>query len=1114
MSAALDPRASVSLQASAGSGKTWQLVSRVLRLLLDGAEPGGILAVTFTRKAATEMRLRLNERLRALAEADAAGLDDALRRLGLEPSAASRQRARQLYRALLFATHPPRAMTLHAFCQELLARFALDAGVKPGFALLENESELIERAWLRLQAQLSVAPQSAPALALSTLVDLGHGEWSLRQLVEAFLQRRGEWRAYTEGVADPVAHATQRLRAQLGACDAAAACAAVDADAFTFYLRSLVNWLREWGNVGSVRADPLEPALSLRAAARLAALEDALLRDDGEPYAFKPGRKFSADQARTLGETHAEVLRRFQQARAEWLRAETLARSGALFTLGHAALGALDEELAREHALGFSELEWHTWRLLRTDGAADWIRCRLDRRVDHLLVDEFQDTSPTQWRMLLPLLQEMAAGDAGRARSAFIVGDAKQSIYGFRRADPRLLGRATAWMQQHLGARVVPLHESRRSAPAVINFVNALLGLDDPAGAALAGRIGFERHDTHRKDDWGHVEVALPIDQDGERAAVPDAAFRDPLTQPRRTREDLRAEREAALVSARIQALVASGVEVRAESGPRAIGYGDIFVLARQRTHLHHLERRLTADGVPFVGAARGTLLETSVARDLTALLRLLDAPHRDLELAQVLRSPLFGAADAALVRLARDARAHGGRWLDALTRVADGDAALERARALIAEWRQLTQRLPTHDLLDRILRDTDAAARYEAALPRVTGARARANLGAFLQLALESDSGRNPSLPRFLRWLEAQARAYHDAPDEAPPAAVADHVRIMTIHAAKGLEAPAVFLYNAGGALAPRAPKLLVDWPENLERPALMMVSGAAARLDFLARDLAERHKEREAREDLNLLYVALTRARQFLHVSGFRPLRPPRASWHNYALQAMEMLDRAAPLPGTAAGSLCHASGTSRAGAVPPAAPPPPADLRLRTPFPAPAPRTLSPSARAGLAYAAAPAEAADRGTAIHYLLQRLDEGAEDDATLQAETRARLASEPTAAELAAWLAEARAVRAAPPLARFFEPSRHARAWNEVPVALDGTPAVIDRLVDDGDTLWVLDYKTHRRPDAAALTEAYRPQLAAYVEAVRTIWPGRPVGAGLVLTATRVWVPVIGPSA
>jgi ATP-dependent helicase/nuclease subunit A len=1107
---ALDPARSVSLQASAGSGKTWQLVSRVLRLLLQGAEPGGILALTFTRKAAVEMRLRLNERLRRLSMADDAALDAMLAQVGLEATAELRQRARGLYRELLFAAHPPRAMTLHAFCQEVLERFALEARVPPGFALAENEEELVERSWRRLQAQLTAEPESAPAKALARLVELGFNDYTLRELVALFLARRGDWWAYVENQADPAGWATERLRTQLGDCDLDGALVQASSGAFTARLRMLLNYLEKTGGTQYLKPENLAEALAHEGVDRFDGIEDALYTGKGTPYTVKEGdsglKKLSGAERAHFLQTYADIVREFEPMRRHRHAGEALARSSATFTLGCAALQALAAELARERALGFTELEWHTCRLLAEDGAADWVRYRLDRRVDHLLIDEFQDTSPTQWRMLLPLLQEMAAGDGGRARSLFIVGDAKQSIYGFRRADPRLLGRATDWMQQHLAAITEPLHHSRRSAPAIIAFVNALFAIDE-----LGERIGFERHDTHRQDDWGRVEVSLPITDDTSVEAE-GAAFRDPLSAPRVSREDRRAQDEARLVSARIRALVESGVEVTTQHGAHAIGWGDVMVLARARTHLHHLERQLTADGVPFVGAARGTLLETSIARDLTALLRLLDAPHRDLDLAQVLRSPLFGADDAQLAQLAGEARAHGSGWLDALARLAGTDSRLQRAHALIGRWRGLAARLPAHDLLDRIAGDADVAARYEAALPPVTAARARANLGAFLQLALEADSGRYPSLPRFLEWLRAQQRAYKEAPDEPPPAAATEQVRIMTIHAAKGLEAPAVFLYNAGGGRAPSTPRLLIEWPQDEPRPTHFMVAGQAARLDALGRELADAHKERESREELNVLYVAATRARHFLHVSGF--VGQGKKSWHIHASKAMETLEPAAPLPGTALGTLSYARGTPRVGTPIAEVAMPAPDPRLRQPLEKGVRHlfSLAPSRRVSekdVRPLFESTQAADRGTAIHLLLQRLSEGAGDDEALWNAVCARLEVAPSREDFQHWLDAARAVVAEPSLAPLFDAARYRQAWNEVPVSVDGTTAVIDRLVDDGRELWVLDYKTHPRPKAAELAERYRAQLEAYVSAVREIWPDRPVRGALVLTATKRLLPL-----
>jgi ATP-dependent helicase/nuclease subunit A len=285
-------------------------------------------------------------------------------------------------------------------------------------------------------------------------------------------------------------------------------------------------------------------------------------------------------------------------------------------------------------------------------------------------------------------------------------------------------------------------------------------------------------------------------------------------------------------------------------------------------------------------------------------------------------------------------------------------------------------------------------------------------------------------------------------------------------------------------------------------------MVAGTAGRLDALGAQLARQHKEREAREELNVLYVAATRARHFLHVSGF--VAQNKKAWHPFALKAMEALPAAPPLPGTEAGSVCYAVGTPREAPAPPPGPPPAAiDPRLRAPLDGAA-AALAPSARAAGGSAFETAEGADRGTALHCLLQRLSEGVADEARLWAEVCARLGGEPPREDFEGWLADARAVVAAPVLAPFFEAARYRRAWNEVPVSAAGATGVIDRLVDDGETLWVLDYKTHSRPQAAELVERYRPQLAAYAAAVGAAWPGRPVRAALVLTATKALAEIV----
>ncbi len=445
-SAALDPHHSVAVTASAGSGKTWLLVSRVLRLLLEGQPAGGILALTFTRKAAAEMRERVNERLRALAYADTVNAAAELERLGLAATPQNLQRARSLYHSLLFDPFPLRAMTLHAFCQDLLSRFALEAGVAPGFALAENEGGLFRRAWRRLLAELHQYPEGTPALALRQLIAMGYGEQALEDLLYSFLAHRADWWAYVEGEAEPLAYAATCLQTALGLDGTAPGGGqdgSLDGDAFNARLKILLRWLHQVDGIRYIKTARVEDALNSDGDTRYQALIDALFRKDGEPYKFQLAKakrdRLSDAQVEHFEESHREVVHAVKQCRERRLCEACLERTSAALQLGVAALRALDAELDIDQALTFADLEWRSYLLLRGPGNAEWIRYKLDQKIDHLLIDEFQDTSPTQWRLLLPFLEEMAAGDAGRSRSVFIVGDAKQSIYGFRRANPELL---------------------------------------------------------------------------------------------------------------------------------------------------------------------------------------------------------------------------------------------------------------------------------------------------------------------------------------------------------------------------------------------------------------------------------------------------------------------------------------------------------------------------------------------------------------------------------------------------------------------------------------------------------------------------------------------------
>ncbi len=1129
MNVALDPARSVSVVASAGSGKTWQLVSRIVRLLLDGADPGGILALTFTRKAAAEMRERVEARLRSLAYAEDAALDRELRTLDLEPSPALRALARSQYPRLLQAPFGLRALTLHSFCQDLLTRFAIEAGIPPGYTLLEDEREVLAEAWASLLESLRRQPGSAEAAAFRQLIDDGASEHALRGWLEGFVAQRSDWRALVQDwpADEQVEHYRALLADELGVDpdDPAPPESALMTAAVETELMALHDLLVECKGLGTLKPEMAGNALAARDPESRFLAACKLLTGDGERRSLRQ-KKDVGDAAftRIVAAYNAvcavlDAIASARLARRNWQRGVAAA------TLGIRLLAARDEALRARNALGFDDLEWHAWKLLRGPDR-DWVQYKLDRRIEHLLLDEFQDTSPTQWALLLPILDNMA-DDGERRRSAFVVGDPKQSIYGFRRANPELLLRAGEHLRDRLGGVSMPLNKSRRSAPAVIAFVNALFTGDD------ATAIGFAPHDTWRRDDWGAVEVLPRVVPDAATlaAAVADKAarkqlvvgtLRDPLTEAREDEEARLAAREGAQVADRIRALVEARLPVAVDGQPpRPLAWDDVMILARERTHLRAIEAALAAAPIPFVGSARGGLLDTVLGRDVMALLRLLDSPQRDLDLAHVLRSPMFGASDADLMQLAL-ARDDGRDWYSRLLALAarrELRPPLARAADAIASWLQAASRLPAHDLLDRIDGELDLASRYETVMP--ADRRIRANLGALLQQVLNSDQGRYPTLGRLNRELATLAAAGKHAPDEAPPA-TADAVRVMTVHASKGLEAPVVFVVNTAPKPNSRDAGWLVDWPSDADRPRAIVLVGNKAERDARSAALVEARRQRQDREALNLLYVATTRARQYLFVSAFSQKEEDATRrWHQHAVDAMTALvaaHGANPLPAAPAGTLGIQFGDFPVlpadAAIEPAITNAATESpRLRERLP---PLPWARSTPSDGSRSARDPDAVLRGRAIHWLIEQLARGRTvQDEAVASQLQAQFGEPVDPTLVAGWLAEARRVLAAPALAMLFSSPHILRAWNEVPVQWqedDGRDAsgVIDRLIDDGARLWIVDYKTAPRPYAAALDAAHRPQLALYADAIARVFPGRAIRAGLVTTVNAQWLPLI----
>lgn len=1113
VAAASAPRDNVTVMASAGTGKTWLLIARLVRLLLDGAEPGAILAVTFTRKAAGEMQARLTDRLSRLAQLDDVALDAELAALGVTPDTDVRHGARGLFERLLRAPFPVRTTTFHAFCQEILRRFPLDADVPPGFDVSEDGGLLEQEALDALYAEATAAPGGELAQALDELSGRCRSPAGVAEALREFLRHRGDWWAWTQDMKDPPAEAAAQLARQLGIAPDEApeedfltprATAALDE------FRALLQ--RHETAANARHAEQLLAALDAgrTTGERIDAVIEVFLTAGGEPRK----RKASAAQQKSLGvagerrllELHAEfsdaLLRLLDRRR----RLGTFHLSRAWYRAG-ARLIAIHQRIKRDRRLlDFNDLEWNTYTLLNRGDNAHWVQYKLDQRIDHLLVDEFQDTNPTQWRLLLPLLEELAAG-AGRPRSVFLVGDVKQSIYRFRRADPMLFETAHDWLTTRLAGKSYPLNASWRSAPRIIEFINRVFG----AGELHERLIGFEPHASRRSGLWGHVEL-LPLIQPLAEPMAADAprGLRNPLLQPRAEELDRRHYREGRALAARIAGLVAGAVIADRGGGPRAVDYGDIMILMRNRTHMHEYELALRDAGIPYLGGGRASLLDSLEIRDMVALLDVLTTPYDNLALATVLRSPLFGCADADLIVLAQHARAGtAGRqrpWLHALAALAPtltAESPLRRAWEKLQAWKTRADRMPVHDLLDHIYCDGDVPACYLAVFPRHLHPRVQSNLMRFLELALEIESGRYPSVPRFIASLRELHRYAQEALEEPPAEQGLSGVRLMTIHAAKGLEAPVVFLADAArGNASARAFQAVVSWPSAADRPRHFRLAGRKQEIDTDTAALLDGLAAEETREEANLLYVALTRASQYLYISGCAPKRGDERGW--YGQIAARLADDPARI---------DAEGWSLTDA----------DIPARAPHVQPTPETGSapdPRLAQRLSVRVEPVDGdveeatptgSDaehrRGSVIHRMLELLSTpGAEA-------TRATAAREfdldPEAPLLREWWEEARAVVAAAELRACFDPARYLRAYNEMPVMLEQNGrlvyGVIDRLVIGPDGITLLDYKTRRDiapGDLARAALPHREQLRLYRAAVHGLWPEQPLRVMLVFTA------------
>ena len=1058
---ALDPKHSVVVEACAGSGKTWLLVSRIVRLLLDGVQPGEILAITFTRRAAQEMQARLHEWLHLLAVQDDDSVCKFLRERALDNiDDAMLFRARGLYRDALLAQPAITISTFHGWFMQVIQRAPLNAGAPVGMQLLERTSALRDEAWQAFADSLRESPAGETAQFMHGLF-AEYGLPSTRALLENFVHKRAEWWAYTSGQEDAVDYAFGRLHNEFDVdmeFDPAIDWGILDSSekmlfAFTAQLASNGTGPQK------EKASELDRAwTNSKPDERFAKFWPLMFTQKSEPRVGSPFKP-TAKQNKEAFLPPLNLLQASLQAVNDALiELEVLRMNQAALHCGVTLLEHYQELKLRSQQMDFTDLEWQVCHLLSQSECAEYMQYKLDSRYKHVLLDEFQDTNPLQWQILQAWFSAAAAVDS--KPTVFVVGDPKQSIYRFRRADARLFGVVCQFLQAEFGAHYLTQNETRRNAPAVLEAVNGVFAsLPD-------GFVDFEAHIAHHHDLPGHVGVLqLATVEKAETEILPDGQLnlRNPLITPRKENESGAREIEAGQFAARIADIVANW-SVQDGCTLRRAEYRDIMVLVRKRTHLRVYEHALRARHIPFLTSRRGGLLDTLEAEDIQALLTFLITPFADLELAQALRSPIFACSDKDLMQLAADAE---GGWWSRLQRIAQNgntSAGLQRAHSLLQSWLQLADKLPVHDLLDRIYFEGDLPHRYAAALPPELHATVRANLQAFMEIALNVDAGRYPSLPRFLAELRELRVAENEAPDEGRVGEVGNALRIYTVHEAKGLEAPIVWLLDANDTQRKTdSYGVLLDWQPNVPRPVHFSLFSdkrgrGAKRAPYFDADGAYAQ-----REEMNLLYVAMTRAKQALLVSGNGELS--ETSW--YGRIAPAVAQGSNPLRITAHSVAPVREETSAK-----------VDTALQRPLPT------------GQYVPCATAEQR-RGTWLHVLLQHMIPSQTVNNKGELQTRYGIPS----GEMESLWQQAQALLAQSPLQRFFDPQYYRSACNEMSYAnARGELKRIDRLVEFDDEVWVLDYKTGE----TANPSPYRAQMLEYRTAMQAVYANKRVRCAL----------------
>ena len=1127
---ASDPQASVWVSANAGSGKTHVLVQRIIRLMLQGVAPNKILALTYTKAAAANMATRVFDTLAQWVGQDDARLQATLAGLGIHQSdRVTLRQARQLFARAVETPGGLKIQTIHAFCERLLHLFPFEANVAAQFDVLDSVQikELIKDAQARVlrealqdnNSELAKALQDVARLrSENTLTDLLNEAWSVL--------RKTNPAPSSSDTLDDLGHA---LAKALDISPEATEQGAEEA------IRAFALNRAQLGNAYDIlsQGSPNEKKAALRIEPVLRAYEQnkdwlpaylhIFQKSDGGLYSKtslitdKTAKAHPALEKALLAESA-----RLQEALPHWRIVQTYRRSLSLFRLSLAVGDYYNSAKAMRGALDFDDLIERTLSLLQRSDSA-WVLFKLDQGIDHLLVDEAQDTSPIQWDILKLLTDDFFASENSRntMRTIFAVGDPKQSIYSFQGAAPEFFSSSAQHFEKQIsalppsrGGRFMPveLQLSFRSSETILRAVDAVFqkpehhkGLEHSAKAPA--------HEARRADLPGSVEIWPLIESQKEEEVeewVPALKTDAPPLPSIALAQKIAATIAQWCAPDSLERVHELDADQRVSARP--IKAGDILILVRKRSAFFEaMIRALKDQSIPVAGADRLSLIDHIAIQDLIALGQAVLLVEDDLALASVLKSPLFLLDDDDLLKLAPKRQAS---LYQALIHHPDYQSVTARFEI----FRQWARDLGPFGFYARVLNE---ALGREALLSRL-GLEAADAIDAFLNAAQDHEYRKTPSLHHFLNdFIQAQTEIKRDME------AGRNEVRVMTVHGAKGLEAPIVFLPDTtsmpDGKLLTHFP--ILKYGDNaLPVWALSKSTNPDCVSTALQETLDAQHDEYR-----RLLYVALTRARERLVIAGFKgkqeikdncwyamirsglsslisPLDPdqPETSVLRYSHHALSETDPSAPLIPSDSGKALAPPWLRQAVRVERETQPPikpshaltAADHRTRA--------LDSPWQRKAL----------QRGTLFHRLLELLPPLRPD----QRETAARsliAARGPflTPEEQDKLWADCETLFSNPAFAVLFGPQSQAEVSisGQIHVSEKG-PALpvmgqIDRIAITDKTVVVCDYKTSLKPPSSvdAINPDHLTQIALYQTLLSRLYPDHRVTACLLYTANSV---------